>query len=543
MKILTVIPARGGSKGIPRKNVRFMAGKPLIFYAINCALKSEYDVKVVVTTDNEEIQFVAQKYGAQIIERPDELSNDFVTLDPVIYHATKKAEENSGSTFDIVITMQPTSPLLSTKTLDDAISFFLKNDYDTVISGINDPRLSWKIEAGEYIPNYDKRLNRQYMSKELKETGAFVISKREFVKEDSRFGNKIAVYEIPEKEAGDIDTPQDWWIAETELNKKNILIRVDGYLQIGMGHIYRGLQLAYGLIEHNVRFVLSEKSKLGIKKIEESNFKFDIINNDAEILGLVEKYKADIVINDILNTETCYIRDLKSMNVRVINFEDEGAGAEYADAVVNALYEKKSLSEKKYYGSEYYLIRDEFVMHETKHYSDVVNEILVLFGGTDPCDLTNKTVSALLEELKTEKIHLTVILGMGYEKVDKITNLVSGYENVDIVQDVKIMSEYMSKADIAISSQGRTMLELAAMGVPTILMSANEREATHEFGTIKNGYLNLGFGNAVTEKTICETVKWLINCPQIRRNMHEQMLEKDLLHGFKRVKKIILGEE
>jgi len=106
-----------------------------------------------------------------------------------------------------------------------------------------------------------------------------------------------------------------------------------------------------------------------------------------------------------------------------------------------------------------------------------------------------------------------------------------------------MMSEFMGKADIAISSQGRTMLELAAMGVPTIIMSENEREATHEFGTIKNGYLNLGSGLEVSENTIYETINWLIQCPQIRRNMSQQMLEKDLLHGYDRVKKIVLGQQ
>ena len=86
------------------------------------------------------------------------------------------------------------------------------------------------------------------------------------------------------------------------------------------------------------------------------------------------------------------------------------------------------------------------------------------------------------------------------------------------------------------------MLELAAMGVPTVIMSENEREATHEFGSIKNGYLNLGAGTLAAEKTIHQTVNWLIQCPQIRKNMRQQMLEKDLMHGFKRVKKIILDD-
>ena len=126
---------------------------------------------------------------------------------------------------------------------------------------------------------------------------------------------------------------------------------------------------------------------------------------------------------------------------------------------------------------------------------------------------------------------------------DEIDALTKEYENFTVVQDVKLMSEYMANADIAIASQGRTMLELAAMGVPSILMSQNSREATHEFGGIKNGYLNLGAGKEVEEITIAKTIDWLISCPEIRRNMREQMLTRDLRHGMMRVKKIILGRE
>lgn len=110
MKILVIIPARGGSKGIPRKNVRLIAGKPLISYAIANATKSKYNVDVVVSTDDEEIMFVSQKYSAEIVKRPIELALDHITLDPVIEHATRVQESKKGCIYDIVITMQPTSP-------------------------------------------------------------------------------------------------------------------------------------------------------------------------------------------------------------------------------------------------------------------------------------------------------------------------------------------------------------------------------------------------------------------------------------------------
>jgi len=542
MKTLVVIPARGGSKGIPRKNIRFMAGKPLISYAIECAKNSSYDMDIIVSTDDEEIKHVAESFGAGTLDRPESLAGDSVTLDPVIYHAVNKMEEINGYKYELVITMQPTSPKLSSDTLNKAIDYLVQNNYDTVLSGVNDPHLSWRIEDGKCVPNYTERLNRQYLPKDLKETGAFVITRREFVNENSRFGSNVSVYEVPESESGDIDTVQDWCVAEMELNKKTILLRVDGYPQIGMGHVYRGLQIAYGLMEHNIIFVLSEKSEIGIAKIESSHYPFEIIKDDDEILGLIDKYNANIVINDILNTTEEYIGKLKEKGVRVVNFEDLGTGAYAADATVNALYDGDN-TDTIFFGSDYYLIRDEFVIAKPKEFSENPSEILVLFGGTDPQNLTKKTLNALLSIDDIDKMHITVILGMGYDKKDEIESIAGNSSNVTVVQDVKLMSEYMSKADIALGSQGRTMLELAAMGVPTILMSQNSREATHEFGGIKNGYLNLGAGADVDETTIGKTVDWLISCPSIRKNMREQMLTRDLRHGMMRVKKIILGVE
>lgn len=542
MKILTVIPARGGSKGIPRKNIRFIVGQPLLAYTIKCAKQSSYDMEVVVSSDEKEIQNIAGKFGAYVIDRPAQLAGDKVTLDPVIYHAMTTMEAKKQCRYDVVITMQPTSPLLTSGTLDKAIQFFIKNNYDTVLSGVNDPRLSWRIEDGKCLPNYEERRNRQYMPKDLKETGAFVITKRDYVTSSSRFGDKIAVYEVPEDEAGDIDTPEDWLAAQYKLNRKNILIRLEGYPQIGLGHIYRGLQIAENFIEHNILFAISDKSQLGIQKLEQSHYKYRVIADEDDLFRLIEEYHADIVINDILNTDINYMNRLKQTGTRIINFEDLGEGRYQADAVINALYEEQDDTPNSYWGDKYYLIRDEFLLETPKDFDAEVKEILVIFGGTDPNDLTYKTVQALMLITGVQEIHCTIILGMGYQNADVIRQLVKGMEDrFDVLQDVKLITRYMGKADLAISSQGRTMLELVVMGVPTILMAQNEREAIHEFGSLRNGFLNLGLGRIVQAATIYETVQWLIHCPQIRKSMRDEMLAKDLTHGIGRVKQIILG--
>ena len=163
MKTLIVIPARGGSKRIPRKNVRLMCGKPLNYYALQNAknLKTFIDVDIAVSTDDEELGGIVDKLGVTVVNRPKELATDRVTLDPVINHAMLEMEREHQVKYDIVITMQATSPTLQTDTLKRAIEFFQNSDYDTIISAMNNPHLSWREEDGLIVRNYEKRLNSQ----------------------------------------------------------------------------------------------------------------------------------------------------------------------------------------------------------------------------------------------------------------------------------------------------------------------------------------------------------------------------------------------
>lgn len=125
--VLAVIPARGGSKGIPRKNMRLMHGRPLIDYAISCAAESSCITDVAVSTDSREIlDFVEQIDGVVALERSPELSGDDIMLDPVVNDAVVRVEALRGVRYDIVITMQPTSPLLTVRTLDTAIERFFE---------------------------------------------------------------------------------------------------------------------------------------------------------------------------------------------------------------------------------------------------------------------------------------------------------------------------------------------------------------------------------------------------------------------------------
>lgn len=542
MNILVVIPARGNSKGIPKKNVRLMFGKPLIVYSIENALslKDEFSVDVVVDTDDTEIAEIAEQNDVHVVMRPAYLAQDDVTLDPVIYHATCEREKCTNVSYDIVTTMQATSPTLRSDSLHRAIREFIREDWDTLISGIDDRHLTWRYKENTWIPNYDKRVNRQYLDKCIKESGGFLITKRRFVTSDSRIGKRVSIFQLTEAESIDIDTDYDWKKCEAILASKKIIFRVDGEEQLGMGHIYRCLSLAYHLTGHELLFVSSSQYSLGIEYLRKSYFPLKIIENNTDIYSIIEKFKPDIIVNDILDTSEEYMLQLKKYNVRIINFEDIGEGACYADCVINALYPNKT-GLNVYNDFRYFFIRDEFLTVTPKPFSRQVQNVVILFGGSDPSDLTRKTYG-ILQKISDNhpEIEFHIITGFGYKYKKEVISDIA--HNIYVHNDVKRVSKYLAKADLAITAQGRTIFEVAYMGVPAVVLAQNSREVEHVFANIANGFINLGIGDSVEEETIYSTIEWLIRTPNVRLQMRTLLLGKDLHKGQERVIELILGD-
>lgn len=545
MKILAVIPARGGSKGIPRKNVRLMNGKPLIYYAIQNALQCPLIDECVVSTDDDEIRDIAIAYGCKVINREGELAEDAVTLDPVVYDAVNKMEMESvsGLAYDIVITLQPTSPLLRLETLTSAIQQFIDNKKDTMISVVNNPHLSWKNEKGKIVPNYEKRLNRQQLPPNYWETGAFFITRRNFVTVNSRLGKTIEVYEVPEKEAIDIDSVEDWIVAESILNKKNIIFRCDGTAELGMGHVYNCITMAFDLIGNNVLLLIKRDSKEGIAKISETNLPYQIINSENDIGRIIHDFKPDIWVNDCLNTDSDYMQFLKKNVKRVVSIEDLGEGTRYADAVINALYEGQgSLCKNTYEGTQYVFLRSEFRIEKPAEFKKVIQNIVVMFGGTDPSNLNKKVYDASIALHKIfPTINFHFITGIGYN-AEKNGILEDIKNNIFVHRNISKVTTYMKNADLAVTSQGRTIYEIASMGIPAVVLAQNSREMTHTFAGMENGFLNLGLGYTVTIEAIINTLKWLIETPNVRSNMRTLMLKNNFRKSNAKVKGIILGE-
>ena len=143
---------------------------------------------------------------------------------------------------------------------------------------------------------------------------------------------------------------------------------------------------------------------------------------------------------------------------------------------------------------------------------------------------------------KYQNINYTFITGIGYDC--KKNEIISDETfNIKVVNNVSNISEYIANADLAFTSQGRTVYELASLGVPSIVLAQNNRELLHTFAQMSNGFINLGLGKEVTETTMKNTAEWLIETPAVRYNMRKLMLEKDLKNGLNKEIKLILGGE
>jgi len=221
MKILAIIPARGGSKGVPRKNIRLLGGKPLIAYTIIEALKTKEIDRVVVSTDDKEIAQISRKYGAEVpFLRLGELAQDTVPIEPVLKDAVDYLEKNEGYKPDIVVLLQPTSPLRRAEQIKKAIERFIEKECDTLITVDEKRDYFYKIEdSGVAIPLYRERKRRQERKAVFVENGSIYVVKSSLVKEGKIFGEKIGYLITDSISSIDIDEYLDFEIAEKYLKK------------------------------------------------------------------------------------------------------------------------------------------------------------------------------------------------------------------------------------------------------------------------------------------------------------------------------------
>jgi CMP-N-acetylneuraminic acid synthetase/spore coat polysaccharide biosynthesis predicted glycosyltransferase SpsG len=536
-RVLVVIPARGGSKGIPRKNLRPLGGKPLLWHSVQAARGADPAWTVAVSTEDAEIALMAERFGATVVMRPPELAGDKVTIDPVVVDAARQAEARAGAPFDVVVTVQPTSPLLEAQDLRDGVRRLLDTGADTVISVVDDRHLRWRREAdGRAAPAYAARVNRQQLPAEFRETGAIVCCRRDVLATGTRLGKTIELLEVAPEKAVDIDSFSDLALCEFLMTRKTIVFVIAGNARIGLGHAYRGLVIAHELVQHHIEFLVPAGDELAADVIRSRFYPVTVVPPDRLLAG-IERLRPHVVVNDILDTTAEFIRGQKALGARVVNFEDLGPGMDEADVVVNALYPKREPDSHVLSGPEYFCLRDEFLyLHEAPKPRAGVT-LLATFGGVDEGNLTCRTLEAWRALGDIPGAKLDIVLGPGYGHADALARARAGLDpgRVSISPATTRISDHMLAADVALTSGGRTVFELAALRVPTVVVCQNERELTHTFASAANGIVNLGHRDRVTQDQLVETLREVLTSAERRAQMVRKVSTFDFTQGKARV--------
>lgn len=223
-----LIPARGGSKGIKNKNIKSIAGQPLINWTIQEALRSKKVSKVVVSTDSEEIKSIAINAGAEVpFLRPSQFAQDQTSTEAVITHYYTHLRENGHSAPDAIVLLQCTSPIREKNSIDRYLDEFETGNFDSMLTVAKSHRFHWKNKdqptATYDVQNRPRRQDIQEIDQAYVETGAtYIFKSTGFLKEENRLFGKIGLLISDEKESYEIDDDLDFMICEAilELEKK-----------------------------------------------------------------------------------------------------------------------------------------------------------------------------------------------------------------------------------------------------------------------------------------------------------------------------------
>lgn len=534
-KLRIIIPAIKKNVVFPDDLIKKLAGISLLQRAINTASNVTSSKNIYVITDSEEIVLICQRNNIPYIYNKSLKIYSNNILGSLSPYLSDFINQNLN-----IIFLSPYIPLIKSEEIQMAYQKFIEIKSDLMV-----PILNKKIYFFYNDPRpIDQFMNDNHGQNVFCELKSFLITKAEVFFQEKDLLIKPDSFQINENIL-EIKTYHDWWICEKLINRRRIVFRVIGNKAVGMGHIFRSLALAHEISDHEIRFVCDNDSKIATSKLAGYDYWLGIYPKE-EIEDAIIGMKPDLVINDILDTESRYINRLQKAGIIVVNFEDLGSGARKADLTINDLYDDPVISGGNIlWGKKYFFLRDEFSDAKPRKFNSQVKHLLIAFGGTDPSDYTFRVLKEILDYCSEKSISIDVITGEGYIHTQKLENFVTSLANINIryTHATGVISKLMEQADIAICSNGRTVYELAHMNIPAIVISHHERETTHQFSHENNGFIPLGLysGDEFSKAELLNTLKHLVENDEFRLKLYNNIKFLHFNQNKRKVVRKIIG--
>tara|TARA_B110000211_G_scaffold235019_1_gene308520 strand:- start:8470 stop:10176 length:1707 start_codon:yes stop_codon:yes gene_type:complete len=560
-KICIIVQARLSSTRIPKKMIKPFSNTTLLDITLNRLTQSTLIPKndIYISLYENKLKEIAKKYDVTIFDRSQEsaeTNNDMV----------KMFEWWNKLPYEYYIIVSACHPFLSIKTIDAFYKKFQSTSSRGLFGVVKRKNYFWnnKLEFITPWPENQTTFNTKVVEEtyeaahclyggKMKDIGNYIYM-GDFSKK-----NDIELFTIHDEfECSDIDYPWQFDICESYYDKymviKHIVINVIGNNKQGTGHIYRMLRLTNACTSSRnyikkydkltYTFIIESNQFLAEKILINNNVSYKKYDSKKQMYQILDAIKPDIIINDCLNTDMVDINSLQKYTKKIINFEDYGSGARSADFVINSFYNSHVICGNQVkYGLEYTLLSPLLSSYSFNTLCHTPKKLLLTFGGSDPTNITKFILDMLIKHKIYERLDILVILGLGYTRVDEIKSLTNTYENISISVDEQDMIGKMKDTDLAISSCGSAMFELAYFTVPTISIAHHEREMLHTKLCENNSIIHLGIKNNVNEKDVIQNLEQLINNVQLRIDMKKNMekMHHIIKHSYKNVFDLIFN--
>jgi CMP-N-acetylneuraminic acid synthetase/spore coat polysaccharide biosynthesis predicted glycosyltransferase SpsG len=517
-RLLAIVPARGGSRDVPNKNLRSLGGRPLIAHTVEAVRASGVADRLLVSSDSDAVLRWAELQQVEARPRPARLACDQATISEVAAHIADELDWNGD-----VGVFQPTSPFRQAESIVCAVARFHAAGVDSLASCVREPHLYW-LDADRSlehaVPLFEERVNRQDGDhRVLKETGSIQLVRAAVLRAGREMvTQRHLLFETSPEESLDIDTTEDLVVARRRFEQGTVIFRLRANSRVGAGHIYHCLELADELADQRLRFLLRDCDPFVEALVSEHGYSFLTETDLATDLAVLAGPGRNLVLNDVLDTTEREVLVERSAGFSVVNIEDLGPGARLADWVVNALYPIENGNGhgngvSAAGGAAYATLRSEFHDLPEKEIRPRAERVLITFGGTDPHRLAARCARVLDGRIDAE---LRVVIGPGASS--------EGFpENIEVKRHVRSMAAEMMAADLVLTSAGRTVYEVAAAGTPVAVLAQSARDATHAHLSFSSGVIFLGVGPLVDDEHVVGVVRRLLDDYELRVELSERL--------------------